>query len=110
MERTIAPHDGISERVMIHDPLAVFAAGAMPAAILSAVRIVSTFGEPIAPVSDTTIASSGTRQMEIGGTVRRWFKYAVPAKLVVLMASQHDLGVFRVFASPDRQFAKPMLT
>ena len=82
----------------------------MPAALLSAVRVVSTFGEPIAPVSDSTVASSGTRQMEIGGTVPRWFKYAVPAELVALMASQHDLCAFRVYASPHRQFAKAMLT
>ena len=82
----------------------------MPAALLSAVRVVSTFGEPITPVTDTTFAWSGTRRMEIGGTVRRWFKYAVLAELVALTASQHDPCVLCVSAWPDPQFVKSTLT
>ena len=63
------------------------AAGAMPAALMGAVLAGSTFGDSMSPVSDTTIASSGTQRVDIGGTVRSRLKYAVPAGLVALVAS-----------------------
>ncbi len=63
------------------------AAGAMPAALMGAILAGSTFGDSMSPVSDTTIASSGTQRVDIGGTVRSRLKYAVPAGLVALVAS-----------------------
>ena len=63
------------------------AAGAMPAALMGAVLAGSTFSDSMSPVSDTTIASSGTQRVDIGGTVRSRLKYAVPAGLVALVAS-----------------------
>jgi Na+/H+ antiporter NhaC len=63
------------------------AAGAMPAALMGAVLAGATFGDSMSPVSDTTIASSGTQRVDIGGTVRSRLKYAVPAGLVALLAS-----------------------
>jgi Na+/H+ antiporter NhaC len=63
------------------------AAGALPAALMGAVLAGSTFGDSMSPVSDTTIASSGTQRVDIGGTVRSRLKYAVPAGLVALLAS-----------------------
>jgi len=63
------------------------AAGAMPAALMGAVLAGSTFGDSMSPVSDTTIASSGTQRVDIGGTVRSRLRYAVPAGLVALVAS-----------------------
>jgi Na+/H+ antiporter NhaC len=63
------------------------AAGAMPAALMGAVLAGSTFGDSMSPVSDTTMASSGTQRVDIGGTVRSRLKYAVPAGLVALVAS-----------------------
>jgi Na+/H+ antiporter NhaC len=63
------------------------AAGAMPAALMGAVLAGATFGDSMSPVSDTTIASSGTQRVDIGGTVRSRLKYAVPAGLVALVAS-----------------------
>lgn len=63
------------------------AAGAMPAALMGAVLAGATFGDSMSPVSDTTIASSGTQRVDIGGTVRRRLKYALPAGLVALVAS-----------------------
>jgi len=63
------------------------AAGAMPAALMGAVLAGSTFGDSMSPVSDTTIASSGTQRVDIGGTVRSRLKYAVPAGLAALVAS-----------------------
>ena len=59
----------------------------MPAALMGAVLAGSTFGDSMSPVSDTTIASSGTQRVDIGGTVRSRLKYAVPAGLVALVAS-----------------------
>ena len=63
------------------------AAGAMPAALMGAVLAGATFGDSMSPVSDTTIASSGTQRVDIGGTVRSRLKYAVPAGLAALVAS-----------------------
>jgi Na+/H+ antiporter NhaC len=62
-------------------------AGAAPAALMGAILAGATFGDSISPVSDTTIASSGTQQVDIGGTVRSRLVYAIPAGLVALIAS-----------------------
>jgi Na+/H+ antiporter NhaC len=63
------------------------AAGAAPAALMGAILAGATWGDSMSPVSDTTIASSGTQGADIGGTVRSRLKYAVPAGLLALMAS-----------------------
>jgi Na+/H+ antiporter NhaC len=63
------------------------AAGAMPAALMGAVLAGATFGDSMSPVSDTTIASSGSQRVDIGGTVRSRLKYALPAGLAALVAS-----------------------
>jgi Na+/H+ antiporter NhaC len=46
----------------------------------------ATFGDSISPISDTTIASSGTQHADIGGTVRARLKYVLPAGLVAGIA------------------------
>ena len=63
------------------------AAGAAPAALIGAILAGATWGDSMSPVSDTTIASSGTQGADIGGTVRARLKYAVPAGLVALAGS-----------------------
>lgn len=63
------------------------AAHAAPAALMGAILAGATFGDSISPVSDTTIASSGTQHVDIGGTVRSRLAYAIPAGLVALIAS-----------------------
>lgn len=63
------------------------AAGAAPAALIGAILAGATWGDSMSPVSDTTIASSGTQGVDIGGTVRARLKYAVPAGIVALVAS-----------------------
>lgn len=63
------------------------AAGAAPAALIGGILAGATWGDSMSPVSDTTIASSGTQGADIGGTVRARLKYAVPAGLVALLAS-----------------------
>ena len=45
----------------------------------------ATFGDCIAPVSDTTIASALSQEADIGGTVRTRLKYVVPAALLALV-------------------------
>ena len=62
-------------------------AAAAPAALMGAILAGATFGDSISPVSDTTIASSGTQHVDIGGTVRQRLRYALPAGLVALLAS-----------------------
>ena len=63
------------------------AAGAAPAALAGAILAGATWGDSMSPVSDTTIASSGTQGADIGGTVRARLHYAVPAGLAALLAS-----------------------
>ena len=63
------------------------AAGAEPAVLIGAILAGATFGDSISPVSDTTIASSGTQQVDIGGTVRQRLRYALPAGLVAVVVS-----------------------
>jgi Na+/H+ antiporter NhaC len=63
------------------------AVGAGPAALAGAILAGSTFGDSISPISDTTIASSGTQGADIAGTVRSRLKYVIPAGLVALVAS-----------------------
>ncbi|MBK7906544.1 MAG: hypothetical protein IPJ78_08260 [Gemmatimonadetes bacterium] len=63
------------------------AAGAAPAALAGAILAGATWGDSMSPVSDTTIASSGTQGADIGGTVRARLRYAVPAGLAALLAS-----------------------
>ena len=46
----------------------------------------ATFGDSISPISDTTIASSGTQHADIGGTVRARLKYVIPAGLLAGLA------------------------
>lgn len=63
------------------------AAGAAPAALAGAILAGATWGDSMSPVSDTTIASSGTQGADIGGTVKARLRYAVPAGLAALLAS-----------------------
>jgi Na+/H+ antiporter NhaC len=58
-----------------------------PAALMGAILAGATVGDSMSPVSDTTIASSGTQGVDIGGTVRARMRYAVPAGLMALVAS-----------------------
>jgi Na+/H+ antiporter NhaC len=62
-------------------------AGAAPAVLMGAILAGATFGDSISPVSDTTIASSGSQDADIAGTVRSRLRYALPAGLLALVAS-----------------------
>ena len=74
------------------------AAHAAPAALMGAILAGATWGDSMSPLSDTSIASSGTQRVDLGGTVRSRLVYAVPAGLAALVASAllggaHDDGV-----------------
>lgn len=62
-------------------------AGAEPAVLMGAILAGATFGDSISPVSDTTIASSGSQDADIGGTVRSRLRYVLPAGAVALLVS-----------------------
>lgn len=59
--------------------------GASPAMLAGAILAGATFGDSISPISDTTIASSGTQGADIGGTVRSRLKYVLPAGLFAMV-------------------------
>ena len=62
------------------------ASGAAPTWLAGAILAGATFGDSISPISDTTIASSGTQGADIGGTVRRRLAYVLPAAAVALVS------------------------
>ncbi|MCC7051983.1 MAG: hypothetical protein IT355_01870 [Gemmatimonadaceae bacterium] len=62
-------------------------AGAVPAVLMGAILGGATFGDSISPVSDTTIASSGSQGADIGGTVRSRLQYVLPAGAIALLVS-----------------------
>jgi Na+/H+ antiporter NhaC len=68
--------------ILICGPLLYPAGGGVaadPAMLVGAILAGSTFGDSISPISDTTIASSGTQGADIGGTVKSRLKYVLPA-------------------------------
>lgn len=73
--------------ILICGPLLYPAGGPVGAAaawLAGAILAGATFGDSISPISDTTIASSGTQGADIGGTVRRRLAYVLPAAAVAL--------------------------
>jgi Na+/H+ antiporter NhaC len=70
-----------------------------PAGLMGAILAGATFGDSISPVSDTTIASSGSQGADIGGTVRSRLQYALPAGAVALLASALLGGTTRTAAA-----------
>jgi Na+/H+ antiporter NhaC len=59
--------------------------GAPPAILAGAILGGATFGDCIAPISDTTIASALSQDADIGGTVRSRLKYVLPAAALALL-------------------------
>jgi len=55
------------------------AVGANPAMLIGAIVSGAAFGDNLAPVSETTIASATTQGMDIGGVVKSRLKYSVLA-------------------------------
>ncbi|MEO6443988.1 MAG: Na+/H+ antiporter NhaC family protein, partial [Gemmatimonadaceae bacterium] len=60
---------------------------APPAVLIGAILAGATFGDSISPVSDTTIASAGSQETDIPGTVRARLKYVLPAGALALIVS-----------------------
>lgn len=68
--------------ILLCGPLLYPAGGllhANAAMLMGAILAGATFGDSISPMSDTTIASSGTQNADIGGVVRSRLKYVIPA-------------------------------
>lgn len=60
-------------------------AGADPAFLIGAIVSGAAFGDNLAPISDTTIASAGTQGADMGGVVRTRCRYSIPAALAALV-------------------------
>lgn len=75
--------------ILVCGPLLYPAGGALsadPRWLAGAILAGSTFGDSISPISDTTIASAGTQDADIGGVVRSRFGYVFPPALLALLA------------------------
>ncbi len=75
--------------ILICSPLLYPAGGLLGAplpVLAGAILGGATFGDFIAPISDTTIASALSQNAQIGPTVKSRFKYVVPAFVLALVA------------------------
>lgn len=102
--------------ILICGPLLYPAGGAVAAdlaMLAGAILAGATFGDSISPISDTTIASSGTQGADIGGTVRSRLKYVLPAGAMAAVAfaafgtAEQTLGA--VSTEPSSPRGLPML-
>ncbi|HQE06320.1 MAG TPA: Na+/H+ antiporter NhaC family protein [Tepidanaerobacteraceae bacterium] len=59
--------------------------GADPAFMIGSIVAGGAFGDNLAPISDTTIASSQTQGMDIGGVVRTRTQYSIPVAVIALI-------------------------
>ncbi len=89
--------------------------GAPPAVLAGAILGGATFGDSIAPISDTTIASALSQEADIGGTVRSRLKYVLPAAglvlfVYILIALTGSAGVHdEVFQTTGHPRGLPMI-
>lgn len=83
--------------------------GAPLAPLVGAILGGATFGDCIAPISDTTIASALSQKADIGGTVRSRLKYVIPAAIFGLLfyvlsairgSGEVQESVFQISGSP----------
>jgi Na+/H+ antiporter NhaC len=58
--------------------------GADPAFLIGAIAAGAAFGDNLAPISDTTIASAYTQEMDIGGVVKSRMKYSIVVGIIAL--------------------------
>ncbi len=65
-------------------PIGVLA-GVEPGFMAGALASGAIFGDNLAPISDTTIASAGTQKAEMGGVVRTRLWYSIPAALLTFI-------------------------
>ncbi len=70
----------------------------------------ATFGDCIAPVSDTTIASAISQDADIGGTVKSRLKYVIPAAAIALVmyALSAAMRSGELLQLPPQLQAKPL--
>lgn len=59
--------------------------GADPAFLIGSVAAGGAFGDNLAPISDTTIASATTQEVDVGGVVKSRMKYSIPVALAALI-------------------------
>lgn len=60
-------------------------AGISPEYLIGAIVSGAAFGDNLGPISDTTIASSGTQKAELGGVVKSRTRYSIPAAIGALI-------------------------
>ncbi len=59
--------------------------GANPGFLIGAIGAGCAFGDNLAPISDTTIASATTQEMDIGGVVSSRSRYSIPVAIIALI-------------------------
>lgn len=60
--------------------------GGDPVLLAGAIVSGAAFGDNLAPISDTTIASAATQGVDVGGVVKSRIKYVIPASIITLLA------------------------
>lgn len=60
--------------------------GGDPVLLAGAIVSGGAFGDNLAPISDTTIASAASQGVDVGGVVKSRIKYVIPASIITLIA------------------------
>lgn len=82
--------------------------GADPAFLVGAIAAGGAFGDNLAPISDTTIASATTQGMDIGGVVSSRMKYSLPVAVLALLAYLLFCPNHEVVSSAEVQEVNPL--
>ena len=82
--------------------------GADPAFLIGSIAAGGAFGDNLAPISDTTIASATTQEMDIGGVVKSRMKYSIPVALAALMIYLVASPSGNAVGAPEAQSVSPM--
>ena len=84
------------------------AIGADPAFLIGSIAAGGAFGDNLAPISDTTIASATTQEMDIGGVVKSRMKYSIPVAIAALMMYLVASPSGQAVAPPEAPSVSPM--
>ncbi len=81
--------------------------GANPALLIGAIVSGGAFGDNLSPVSDTTIASATTQNMDIGGVVKSRLKYSIPAAVITLLLYSFIGGKGQILPGAEEYLLTP---
>ena len=81
--------------------------GSYPPLLIGAIVSGAAFGDNLSPVSDTTIASAATQEMDLGGVVKSRLKYSIPAAVITMIIYAFSSGGGEVVGGVNEYVGNP---